>query len=131
MAWITLKLACPEGAENLILERACMPRRVRRSAWFGVRAARRGESKPPDAGFSHALLVVLRLPAIADPELAVLVFVGELIEQPPQTPRHPRVVVHVCDLRDPKTFAAERNAVMQRPDRVLPHDVVERANVLQ
>src|SRR5262245_40995608 len=84
----------------------------------------RSDGPPPEAGRSHALLVVLRplgrtggvqragellhellhlvvvlrLSTIADPELAVLVFDGELIEQPPQTLRQPRAVVHSCSL---------------------------------
>src|SRR5580765_4456192 len=100
------------------------PAPVRCSAWFGVRAARRSDGPPPEAGRSHALLVVLRplgrtdvvqragellhellhlvvvlrLSTIADPELAVLVFDGELIEQPPQTLRQPRAVVHCFSL---------------------------------
>src|SRR5689334_18806890 len=89
------------------------------SVWVRAWAARRSYGPPPEAGRSHALLVVLRplvrtdgvqragkllhellhlivvlrLPAMADPELAVLVFDGELIEQPPQTLRQPRAVV--------------------------------------
>src|SRR5262245_48452931 len=105
------------------------------SAWFGVWATRRSDRLAPEGGRSHALLVVLRplgraggvqragkllhellhlvvvlrLPAIADPELAVLVFDGELLEQPPQALRQPRAVVHCCPLAI-EASAAERPA---------------------